>query len=45
MHLLKCIQTHYMHLNGHTTHVGPVALFLEIEPALEMCSLIKEMVE
>ena len=42
MHLLKGIQTHYMHLNGHTTHVGPVALFLEIEPSLEMRSLIKK---
>ena len=42
MHLLKGVQTHYMRLNGHTTHVGPVALFLETEPSLEMSSLIKK---
>lgn len=42
MHLLKGIQTHYTHLNGHATHMGPVALCLEIEPSLKMSSLIKK---
>lgn len=42
MHLLKGVQTHYMRLSGHTTHVRPVTLFLETEPSLEMSSLIKK---
>ena len=45
MHLFNGVQTHYMYLNGHTTHMRPVALILETEPTLEMRSLIKEMVE
>lgn len=45
MHLLKGIQTHYMHLNGCTTLVGPVALFLETESFLKMSSLKEGMVE